>query len=126
VAVGGLVAACGSGGDAAASSPAAPTGAAGTGAPLAKAADVPVGGGVVVADAAIVVTQPTAGDFKAFSAVCTHQGCLVGSVQNNEITCPCHGSVFSATDGSVISGPASAPLASAGVMVSGGNIVLRS
>ena len=44
-------------------------------------ADVPEGSGTVFRDQSVVVTQPGPGDFKAFSAVCTHQGCLVDSVQ---------------------------------------------
>ncbi len=72
---------------------------------LAATADVPVGGGVILADPALVITQPTAGDFKAFSSICTHQGCAVAEVTANEIVCPCHGSKFSATDGSVLTGP---------------------
>ncbi|MFB7293483.1 Rieske (2Fe-2S) protein, partial [Actinacidiphila glaucinigra] len=59
---------------------------------LVKAADVPVGGGTVIADKKVVVTQPTAGEFKAFSAVCTHEGCLVNTVSDGTINCPCHGS----------------------------------
>jgi Rieske Fe-S protein len=84
--------------------------------------DVPVGGGKIVSDAGVVVTQPSAGTFKAFSAVCTHQGCTVGSVANNTITCPCHGSQFSAVDGSVKQGPAAGPLAAKTVAVNGTNI----
>jgi Rieske Fe-S protein len=92
---------------------------------LAATADVPVDGGkIVTADGGVVITQPASGTFKAFTAICTHQGCTVGSVSNNQITCPCHGSVFSAKDGSVISGPASAPLASKNITVSGGNVYL--
>jgi Rieske Fe-S protein len=72
---------------------------------------VPVGGGFVDATRKIVVTQPAAGTFKAFSAVCTHQGCTVREVANNQIHCPCHNSIFSAQDGSVLTGPATAPLA---------------
>ena len=63
---------------------------------LAKA-NVPVGGGVV--DGVVVVVQPTAGDFKAFSAVCTHQQCLVGAVTDGFIVCPCHDSHFAIADG---------------------------
>jgi Rieske Fe-S protein len=43
--------------------------------------DVPEGGGTVFSQQKVVVTQPEPGDFKAFTAVCTHQGCLVNSVE---------------------------------------------
>lgn len=89
-----------------------------------SASDVPVGGGAVLADQEVVVTQPAKGDFKAFTAVCTHQGCTVNKVADGQIVCPCHGSHFSITDGSVISGPAPAPLASKSVSVQGGEIVV--
>jgi nitrite reductase/ring-hydroxylating ferredoxin subunit len=137
-AIGGVVAACSSSGSTASTAPASGGGAASGGAAtggaatggasgttLTKVADVPVGGGVINADAAVVVTQPQSGTIKAFSAICTHQGCLVGSVENNEIICPCHGSKFSATDGSVINGPAQQPLAAAPVTVSNGAVVLN-
>ena len=91
---------------------------------LASAADVPVGGCFVVSGSKVVVTQPTEGDFKAFSAVCTHQGCLVESSTEGDIPCPCHSSKFSLDDGSPISGPASAPLAAVEITVSGDAITL--
>jgi Rieske Fe-S protein len=89
---------------------------------LASTADVPVGGGVILADAALVITQPKAGTFKAFSAICTHQGCTVGSVENGTINCPCHGSQFAVADGSVVNGPATKPLAAKKIKVSGTSI----
>jgi Rieske Fe-S protein len=82
-------------------------------------ADIPVGGGVVVAEPPVVLTQPTAGEVKAFTSICPHQGCKVSEVTNNEIYCPCHGSKFSALDGSVIQGPAIEGLAAAAVAVDG-------
>ncbi len=85
-------------------------------------ADIPVGGGVVVAEPPVVLTQPTAGEVKAFTSVCPHQGCLVSEVSNNEIYCPCHGSKFSSLDGSVIQGPATEGLAAAAVTVDGTNV----
>jgi len=82
-----------------------------------------VGGGEVLSDQKIVVTQPKAGTFAAFTAVCTHLGCLVDSVSGGTINCPCHGSKFSITNGSVVNGPASSPLAPIGIKVQGKNIV---
>ncbi|MCX4525089.1 MULTISPECIES: Rieske (2Fe-2S) protein [unclassified Streptomyces] len=78
---------------------------------LAKAADVPVGGGTVLKEQKLVVTQPTAGSYRCFTAVCPHQGCLVNKVENGTIDCPCHGSEFKVTDGAVVKGPATRPLA---------------
>jgi Rieske Fe-S protein len=69
-------------------------------------ADVPVGGGLVVATRQVVLTQPVEGEVKAFSAVCPHQGCLVTEVRDGEIICPCHGSRFAVDTGDVVSGPA--------------------
>ncbi len=72
--------------------------------------DVPVGGGVVRAEAGIVITQPEEGTFMGFSSLCTHQGCDVREVRDDGIFCACHGSLFSITDGSATVGPATAPL----------------
>ncbi|MCZ9349448.1 Rieske (2Fe-2S) protein [Streptomyces mutabilis] len=94
------------------------------GAALAATADIPEGGGKVFADRKVVVTQPTAGEFKAFSATCTHQGCAVKSVADGVINCPCHNSNFSITDGSVQGGPATKPLPAVRITVSGGSIRL--
>jgi Rieske Fe-S protein len=91
---------------------------------LASTADVPVGGGVVIAAQGLVVTQPTAGTFKAFSATCTHQGCVVNQVKGGTINCPCHGSRFAVADGSPVAGPAKRPLAEAAVTVQGTSVVL--
>jgi Rieske Fe-S protein len=113
-------------GGASSASAGASSGASGGSTTITTTAKVPVGGGFVDQSAAVVVTQPEAGTYKAFSAICTHQGCPVASVSNNVIQCPCHGSQFSAKDGSVISGPATAPLAAKTISVSGGEIVLES
>ncbi|MGA5037247.1 Rieske (2Fe-2S) protein [Streptomyces capoamus] len=96
----------------------------GGGAALAKTADIPEGGGKIFKDQGVVVTQPTAGTYKAFSAKCTHRGCSVGSVANGVILCPCHNSEFSVTDGSVKKGPATQALPAAKITVSGDEIKL--
>lgn len=72
--------------------------------------DVPVGGGIVLEDSRVVVTQPVEGTFLAFSAVCTHEGCIVREVRPTGIYCACHGSLFDASDGSALEGPAEDPL----------------
>jgi len=95
-----------------------------TGEVLGLAKDVPVGGGVIFKDKKIVVTQPTEGEYKGFSAVCTHQGCLVNAVKDGTINCDCHASKFAVADGSVSGGPAPSPLAAQQISVtSDGKIV---
>jgi Rieske Fe-S protein len=90
---------------------------------LAKTSDVPVGGGTILADKKIVITQPQSGTFHAFTAVCTHAGCTVGSVSSGTINCPCHGSRFNISNGSVVNGPAASPLAPVNIKVQGTSIL---
>ena len=91
--------------------------------------DVPVGGGVILGEQNVVVTQPTKGTFEGFSATCTHQGCILASVADGTINCGCHGSQFSITDGSNVAGPSGAPAGSVaalprvGIKVKGSKIV---
>ncbi|MEU9882952.1 Rieske (2Fe-2S) protein [Streptomyces phaeochromogenes] len=96
----------------------------GGGAALAKTTDIPEGGGKIFADQGVVVTQPTAGEFKAYSTVCPHQKQQVNSVADGTITCPAHGSQFNAADGSVKKGPATSGLTAAKITVSGDSITL--
>jgi nitrite reductase/ring-hydroxylating ferredoxin subunit len=96
-----------------------------SGATNSGAADVPVGGGKVYQTAQVVVTQPAKGQYKAFSCVCTHVGCLCNQVANGTIDCPCHGAKFKITDGSVVTGPATTPLAAASITVTDGKIFLN-
>ena len=117
----GVLAACGGGekaaGPAASGSP--PAG----GEALTTTADVPVGSGVILADAEVVVTQPTAGTFKAFSSTCTHNHCQLSGFTGDRITCPCHGSSFSITDGSPNGGPAPSPLPEVAIKVVGSDVL---
>ncbi|MEU4181188.1 Rieske (2Fe-2S) protein [Streptomyces sp. NPDC026589] len=94
------------------------------GAELARTADIPVGGGTVFKERKVVVTQPEEGEFRAFSAVCTHASCLVSTVSDGTISCPCHGSRYSITDAAVEAGPATRPLPAERITVSGGAIRL--
>lgn len=121
------LAACG--GDDDATSPSGSPSGAGGGKPsgsIVETSEVPVGGGRVVnaGGTKVVVTQPQDGTFKAFSAVCTHQGCTVGSVEGGTINCPCHGSKFAVADGTPTAGPAKKPLPEKAVAVEGSSVVL--
>jgi nitrite reductase/ring-hydroxylating ferredoxin subunit len=107
--------ASGTGGSAATGGAPAPTA-------LAATSQVPDGGGKIIDGINIVITQPQPGSFKAFTAICTHQGCIVNSVSNGTINCPCHGSKFSIKDGSVVNGPATSPLAAIAIKVEGTSI----
>jgi nitrite reductase/ring-hydroxylating ferredoxin subunit len=91
---------------------------------LASTSDIEVGGGTIFADEKVVITQPTAGEFKCFSAVCTHQGCLVSEVSDGDIVCTCHGSHFSISTGEPDSGPATSPLEEKQITVTGDQITL--
>ncbi len=100
-----LLAACGSSGSSGADKKTdTPSG------PVGTTTEVPVGGGKIFIAEKVVVTQPSEGEFKAFSAVCTHQGCVVSEVEGKDIVCGCHGSKFSIEDGSVLGGPATKAL----------------
>jgi Rieske Fe-S protein len=145
VGLAGAVSACGSGGSSsssagtsaaappatgAASAPSSASGSAGgstagaQGSALATTSEIPVGNGKIFTSEKIVVTQPNSGDFKAFSAVCTHMGCIVSTISNGTIDCPCHGSQYSISTGAVVGGPAPSPLPAQAIKVTGSNIFL--
>jgi Rieske Fe-S protein len=145
VGLAGAVSACGSGGSSsssagtnagappatgAASDPSSASGAGGgstagaQGSALTATSEIPVGSGKIFTSEKIVVTQPNSGDFKAFSAVCTHMGCIVSTISNGTIDCPCHGSQYSITTGAVVGGPAPSPLPAQAIKVTGSNIFL--
>ncbi len=84
--------------------------------------DIPSDGGLILADAAVVLTLAESGDVLAFSATCTHQGCTVASIEGGEIICPCHASHFDLATGTPISGPARKPLPPIAVEVRNGDV----
>jgi Rieske Fe-S protein len=120
----GALAACGAAGQEGSAAPSSSSGTASAGKALAPAADIPVRGGKIFASEKVVVTQPSAGQYKGFSATCTHMGCTVGSVSGGLIRCPCHGSEYSITDGSVKGGPAPKPLPAVPLAVKNGQIAV--
>ncbi len=139
VGLAGAVSACGSGGSSssagtstaagAGSAPSSAAGGAGSsagaqGSALASTSEIPVGSGKIFTSEKVVVTQPNSDDFKAFSAVCTHMGCIVATISNGTIDCPCHGSQYSISTGAVVSGPAPSPLAAQSIKVTGSSIFL--
>jgi Rieske Fe-S protein len=91
---------------------------------LGAASEIPVGGGTIYKAAKVVVTQPARGQFKAFSAVCTHAGCTMSAVANGTIDCPCHGGQYKITNGAVVAGPPPSPLPARPVKVVNGQVVL--
>ena len=144
VGLAGAITACSSGGSSMSAAVADPATSSGTGAPAASApasassaaggtaagalaatSDIPVGGGKIFDTQLTVVTQPTAGEFKAFSAVCTHMGCTVNQIADGRIDCPCHGSEYSITDGAVLAGPAPRPLPAKTIKITGDSIFLE-
>jgi len=92
---------------------------------LAATSQIPVGSGMIFPAKQVVVTQPSANEFKAFSAVCTHMGCIVNQISDGTIDCPCHGSQYSIKTGDVVAGPAPNPLPAKQIKVSGGSIFLE-
>lgn len=85
---------------------------------------VPVGGGVIDTERRVVVTQPVAGEFRAFDAVCQHEFCLVSQIGDGLITCTCHGSQYRVDDGSVARGPATRGLPARTATVTDGVVVV--
>jgi nitrite reductase/ring-hydroxylating ferredoxin subunit len=121
-----LLAACGAGGSSGAGGTGgggvAPTPKAGTG--LVAASDVPVGSAVILSDAHLIVTQPKAGEFKAFSNICTHAGCPISQVSGSDVVCPCHGSRFNIATGAPEPGsPATRNLPEVTVKLQGSQVV---
>ncbi|HEX3752144.1 MAG TPA: Rieske (2Fe-2S) protein [Streptosporangiaceae bacterium] len=118
-----VVTACG-GGSSGSSTGSSGSGGSSSGTSLGAISDIPVGGGKIFTADKVVVTQPAAGEFKGFSAVCTHMGCIVDKIADGTIDCPCHGSKYSITDAHVVHGPAPKPLPVKNIKVANGKISL--
>lgn len=116
-----LVAACGSGSEGGSTGSSGGTTSSG---PIGKTSDVPVGSAKIYTSEKVMVSQPTQGDFKAFSTICTHQQCPITKLEGDEIECTCHFSRFKTSDGSVVKGPATKPLTELKVTTTGGEITV--
>ncbi|MFJ9027053.1 Rieske 2Fe-2S domain-containing protein [Streptomyces sp. NPDC102274] len=90
---------------------------------LGAAAEVPVGGAKLYREQRLVVSCPAKGEYKAFSAQCTHAGCLLEKLEGTVGDCPCHGSRFDVTTGAAIQGPATASLPEVPVTAEGGKLI---
>jgi nitrite reductase/ring-hydroxylating ferredoxin subunit len=118
-----VLAACGSGGPPAPPKSGAPRAAAG--ATLATLADISVGEAAAAKlpdGSPVIVARPTESTAACFSAICTHMGCTVAPA-GKQLHCPCHGSVYDATTGQVVHGPAPRALAKVNVHVAEGRIL---
>jgi Rieske Fe-S protein len=125
VGVAAAVAACGGGSGGTSSGSSGSGGSSGgSSSALGTTSEIPVGGGKIFTAEKVVVTQPTKGEFKGFSAICTHMGCTVDKVADGTIDCPCHGSKYSVTDAHVVHGPAPKPLPTKNIKVTNGKITL--
>jgi len=92
---------------------------------IASESEVAPGSAVTFKDSGnpAVLVHLKSGDFVAYSAICTHQGCTV-AYKGGKLACPCHGSVFDPARGAeVVAGPAPRPLPEIPVKVEGGEIV---
>jgi nitrite reductase/ring-hydroxylating ferredoxin subunit len=116
VGVAGMAAACGDG-------TGGPGGGGGDTGPVSvPVAQIPVGGAAIVGQ--VVVSQPTQGEFKAFSAICTHEQCIISRVSGDTVECTCHNSLFSTVDGAPLRGPAARPLSERDVTVEGDTLTV--
>ncbi|MFE5538022.1 Rieske (2Fe-2S) protein [Streptomyces sp. NPDC056492] len=119
VGAGAALSACSTGGNSGSGSPAVPA------APveLGAVSEVPVGGSKLFREKKLVVSCPAEGQYKAFSAQCTHAGCVLDKIDDGEGNCPCHGSRFDVTTGKVLRGPATDPLPAVPVKAEGGKLI---
>ncbi|MEU8462855.1 Rieske (2Fe-2S) protein [Streptomyces sp. NPDC029003] len=90
---------------------------------LGAASEVPVGGAKLFRERKVLVSCPAEGQYKAFSAQCTHAGCVLDTIDKGEGNCPCHGSRFDVTTGKVVQGPADRPLPAVPVKVENGKLI---
>jgi len=93
---------------------------------IGKTSEIPVGGAKIYSAEKVMVSQPSQGKFRAFSSVCTHEGCAITKLEGEEIECGCHNSRFKVADGAVTQGPANKPLSEMKVTVSGDNLSVSS
>ena len=91
-----------------------------------KTTDIPVGSGKTfqLENIAVLITQPKAGEFRAFNAACTHAGYVIQTVNNSQIRCDNHGAEFDSDTGAVLKGPAGRALGKITVEVQGDSVLV--
>ncbi len=92
-----------------------------------KVEDFPSGGGNVVSvdGKPVIVVNTKTGGLKAYSAICTHLGCVVlWDQKRNLIASPCHDGLFNAVTGAVVSGPPPRPLPAYELAVKDGKVLI--
>ncbi|MFJ8015844.1 Rieske (2Fe-2S) protein [Streptomyces sp. NPDC096339] len=90
---------------------------------LGAATEVPVGGAKLYREKKLIVSCQAEGQYKAFSAQCTHAGCVLDKIEKGEGNCPCHGSRFDVNTGKVVQGPATDPLPAVPVKAENGKLI---
>ncbi len=66
-------------------------------------------GSLLIPEAKTFVINLGNDNYRAFTSVCTHEGCDVDSFSSGRIRCPCHGSQYDVS-GNVVVGPAPSAL----------------
>ncbi len=92
-----------------------------------KVEDFPLNSSNVVSvnDKPVIIVNTKAGGMKAFSAICTHLGCITAwNAKKSVIECPCHDGIFNPVTGAVVSGPPPRPLAAYELVVKDGRVLI--
>ena len=119
-----MISACGGGsGSSGSASESATQGTSGGGQAIARESELAPGSATKFKDSGkpAILVHLDSGEFAAYSAICTHQRCIV-AYRGGQLACPCHGSIFDAANGEVINPPAPRPLTKIPIEVRNGEV----